>query len=115
MKLVSRPMALLALAVAAYGAAVIYFEKTYVDPRPTGRKVRILSPPFERSGPLFFVKYGVQAEPGSIIYENREPLDPLKEYRGAGFFRILPNGIEFSSTDGTDPNDSRHRYWLVLP
>lgn len=103
-------------AVAIYAGAVIYLDSTYVDPRPAGRKVRILPPPFEATG-SFVVKYGVKVDPGTVVYEDKDPLDQLSddpdEYRGPGRFQILPNGITFSSTDGTNPNEQRHRYWLV--
>lgn len=103
-------------AVAIYGCLAIYFQHSYVDPRPAGRKVRILSPPFEIVGD-YAVKYGVRPEPGTIVYEDHDPLDVLDDkddYRGPGRFQILPNGITFSSTDATNPNDQKHRYWLVL-
>lgn len=102
-------------AVALYGGLAIHLDRSYVDPKPPGRKVRIFPPPFERAGD-FFVKYGVKVEPGTVVYEDREPLDPLNvadDYRGPGCFQILPNGITFSSTDGTDPNEKKHHYWLV--
>lgn len=104
------------VAVAGYFGCANYLDHSYVDPRPAGRKVRILSPPFEHIGD-FVVKYGVRIEPGTIVYEDRDPLDALAEtddYRGPGLFQILPNGLTFSSTDGTDPNDQKHRYWLVI-
>lgn len=104
------------LAVVVYFCAATYLERSYVDPRPAGRKVRILSPPFEHIG-NYAVKYAVRLDPGTVVYEDREPLDALRDgddYRGPGCFQILPNGITFSSTDGTDPNDGKHRYWLVL-
>lgn len=115
-----RPRTLILAAIAAvaiYGAVAVYLDRSYVDPRPTGRKVRILPPPFERIGD-FAVKYGVKVDPGTVVYEDQERLDPLLgpyDYRGPGCFEILPNGIAFSSTDGTDPNEFKHRYWLVLP
>ena len=106
------------LVVVAYSGLAYYFERSYVDPKPTGRKVRLLPAPFERGAPDFVVKYGVQVEPGTLVYEDKDPLDPISDadgYRGPGRFQILPNGITFSSTDGTDPNSGRHRYWLVIP
>lgn len=116
---VSRPVVgvLVGLAaVAGYFGAAVYLDKSYDDPKPRGRKVRMLLPPFERIG-FWSLRYGVPIEPGTVIYEDKDPLDPLDEteaYRGAGRFQVLPNGITFSSTDGTDPNDARHRYWLVI-
>lgn len=114
----SRTLILVALAAAAiYGAVAVHLDRGYVDPKPTGRKVRILSPPFERNGD-FVIKYAVRIDPGTVVYEDRDPLDQLQiddDYRAPGYFQILPNGITFSSTDGTDPNDMKHRYWLVVP
>lgn len=107
----------IAVAIAAYVGAVVYFERSYVDPRPAGRKVRLLSPPFERVTGEFVVRYGVPAEPGTVVYEDSEPLDEMTDpdgYRGPGMFQILPNGITFSPTDGSDPNGQKHRYWLVI-
>lgn len=119
MKNLSHPLVgmLVALsAVAGYFGCANYLQRSYVDPKPVGHKVRILSPPFERNGD-FVIKYAVRIEPGTVVYEDHEPLDPLQiddDYRAPGYFQILPNGITFSSTDGTDPNDMKHRYWLVI-
>lgn len=119
MRVVSRPIVgilIVLAAVAGYFGAAFYLDRSYVDPRPAGRKVRILSPPFEIVGD-YAVKYGVKPEPGTIVYEDHDPLDVLDDkddYRGPGRFQILPNGITFSSTDATNPNDQKHRYWLVL-
>jgi hypothetical protein len=102
--------------IAAYAGATIYFDRVYVDPRPPGRKVRLLPPPFEVNGE-YAVKYGVKVDPGAVVFEDKDELDELTgssgEYRGPGRFQILPNGITFSSTDGTNPNEQRHRYWVV--
>ena len=110
------------LIVAGVGAFLIYLavawymESSYADPRPTGSKVRLLSPPFERVGD-HVVKYGVKADPGTVVIEGkRDRLEPITpNYRGPGTFEILPNGVTFSSTDGTDPNKSGRQYWLVVP
>lgn len=105
------------IAVALYALLAIYFDLTYRDPRPPGRVVTILPKPFETAGAGYFVKYAIKADPRIVLYEDQRPLDPLGDDdtdRGPARFRFTKNGIIFSSSDGTDPNNSEHHYWLVI-
>lgn len=103
-------------AVAGYLVAAIHLEQSYVDPRPAGRWVVVLSPPFEPSGD-YVAKYGITGEPGLTLFEDKMELRPLGDtdaQRGPGRFRFTPQGIVFSSSDLSDPNAGKHRYWLVI-
>lgn len=56
-----------------------------------------------------------------VVYEDNTPLGPghasfrdIDEH-GGGRFAHLPNGITFSSSDGSDPNTNGRVYWAVVP
>jgi hypothetical protein len=97
--------------IAAYAGATIYFDRSYADPRPAGRKVRILPPPFEVNGE-YAVKYGVKVDPGAVIFEDKDELDQLPPMNIAGLAgskfcrtesrsRRLTARIQMNSVTGT--------------
>jgi hypothetical protein len=102
-------------------------------PRPTGEEVVRLIGPFERYGLASVAvprKLAAEADNPTIegdhtsrvvVYENDRPLGPGHatfrdiDELGGGRFSHLPNGITFSTSDGTDPNTNGRDYWAVVP
>ncbi|MCC8937619.1 hypothetical protein H8A99_14345 [Bradyrhizobium sp. Arg68] len=124
---------LCAAMLAVYFAAALYLDQSFVDPTPKGEVVVRLTRPFERYGlasVAFPVNLNAEADNPAIdgdrtsrlvIYEDDRPLGPAHvgfgeiDKLGGGRFSHLPNGILFSSSDGTDPNTNRRNYWAVVP
>ena len=56
-----------------------------------------------------------------VVYEDGKPLGPGHALHahivthGGGRFSHWKEGVVFSSSDGSDPNDNRREYWAVIP
>jgi hypothetical protein len=128
--------------IVGYFALAIYFDRTYVELRPSGKFVILLNGPFTHEiGPAYWVS---QLRPGEgrilanfpaddptnkddtsspiQLYEDQTPLGPghstfhaiSKTGRGH-FAHWSGRGIYFSSSDNTNPNENGRRYWAVVP
>ncbi len=131
-------MAVLLIAI-VYLPTALYFERSFVDPRPKGRVVaQILGPYIQEAGhafrgtilPVYAAQIDEKADDPTVehdrsspaeIYEDGHQIGPghstFKDIQslGAGRFSHLPGKIIFSSSDASDPNIARHKYWIVLP
>ncbi|TFW61142.1 hypothetical protein CT676_09675 [Bradyrhizobium sp. MOS001] len=130
--------AILLIAI-VYLPIALYFERSFVDPRPKGRVVaQILGPYVHEAGhafrgavlPVYAAQIDDKADNPTVehdhsssaeIYEDSHQLGPghstfeAIQSLGAGRFSHLPGKIIFSSSDASDPNISGHKYWIVLP
>ncbi|KRR14644.1 hypothetical protein CQ12_10975 [Bradyrhizobium jicamae] len=124
-----------------YFALATYFERSYHVSRPSGKVVLSLTPPFLREsgfayrGALLLEDRRTLAnipsdDPNNAedtsspiqIWEDQALLGPghssfeaiSKSGRGH-FAHWTGRGIFFSTSDNTDPNENRRRYWAVVP
>ena len=131
-----------AIAIAIYFAFAGWSIHSYVDPVPKGKIVTWLSPPFEKSSshPYLFVAHYL-ASPAMaklldgladsadnnerspvVLYEDGRQLGPahsshadIARLGGGRFSHWLGQGFVFSTSDNSDPNTNRRRYWAVVP
>ncbi|MBR0828179.1 hypothetical protein JQ596_21825 [Bradyrhizobium manausense] len=127
-----------AFAVAAYVAAAAYFHASYVDPRPKGRIVVQLLPPFQHEAGHAFSGQGRPGEYAAVtpfadepseegpsrtaIYEDGRMLggghSTFRDIRDLGqgrFLYLKGRPVYFSSTDNSDPNTNGRKYWIAVP
>lgn len=131
-------IAILLIAI-VYLPIALYFERSFVDPRPKGRVVaQILGPYVHEAGhafsgtilPVYAAQIDEKADNPTVehdrsspaeIYEDGHQIGPghsaFAEIQslGAGRYSHLPGKIIFSSSDARDPNIAGRKYWIVLP
>lgn len=126
-------LSLSAALFAVYFAAAMYLDRTFVDPTPKGELVVRLPRPFERynlAAVAFPGKMNTESDDPAVdgdrtsrvvLFEDTRRLGPPHvgfgeiDKLGGGRFSHLPNGIVFSSSDGSDPNTNHRNYWAVVP
>jgi hypothetical protein len=129
-------------AIVGYFALALYFDRTYVDPRPPGTVVIHLKRPYWHEAGFAYrasdLRHGVDVPLARIaaddptnkndtsspiqLYENKTPIGPghstfqaiSKTGRGH-FAHWSERGIFFSSSDNTNPNENQRSYWAVIP
>lgn len=128
--------------IVGYFALATYFNRTFVDPRPSGKVVLLLTGPFTHESGFAYWVSRLREEDRRILanivsddpknakdtsspiqlYEGSSPLGPgHSTFRaisktGRGHFAYWSErGIFFSSSDNTNPNENRRRYWAVVP
>ncbi|MCK1575915.1 hypothetical protein [Bradyrhizobium sp. 174] len=129
---------LTSVGVTAYFGAATWLQRSFVDPRPKGKIVVQLLPPFERhdfaavagQDVIRLRLEGLGDDPTKagdlrspiVVYENRNPLGPahstfadIKHFGGGRFCHWNNNLIVFSASDNTDPNENGRYYWAVVP
>jgi len=129
-------------AIVGYFALALYFDRTFVDPRPPGRVVIPLTRPYWHEGGFAYrVDHLTKEEasklsniPGNDPANEQDSTSPIQIYEdgnkiGLGhrsFSEISTVGlgrfghwrerhIIFSSSDNTDPRSNGRRYWAVVP
>lgn len=138
----SHILALTFAGFAGYFALATYFDRTHLDPRPDGKVVIFLNPPFVHEGGSAYwvshLRFGERArllqiagdDPSNAndvsspvqVYEDQTPLGPAHSTfheisrAGHGHFAYWnERGIYFSASDNTNPNTNGRRYWAVVP
>jgi hypothetical protein len=129
-------------AVFGYFALALYFDRTFVDPRPSGKVVIYLTRPYwHEAGFAYRVSHLTREQASKLakipandptneddttspiqIYEDGKSiglstsrfLDISKVGRGR-FAHWREQHIIFSSSDNTDPRINGRRYWAVVP
>ena len=129
-----------AAAIAAYFAAATWLKSSFDDPRPQGRIVVQLLPPYDRVGGLAFrplltpgasaLITGLGDDPAVeddrrsplVLYENKTLISRGHSTfadianTGSGHLAYWTTGeLIFSSSDKTDPNRNGRFYWAVVP
>ncbi len=125
-----------------YFALAVYFDRTFVIPRPPGKVVLSLNRPFTHESGFAYLASSLRLEERRILaklpaddptngtdtsspiqlYEDQTPLGPghstfdaiSKTGRGH-FAHWSERRIFFSPSDNTNPNENGRRYWAVVP
>lgn len=112
--------------LALYFPFAMYSTGSIENPRPDGKVAVKLLRPYEPLGGRAYRATLLPGESASLpqqsdlaIYEEKSPLRRVSEFlrisRGGGNFAIWPDqGIVFSTSDNSDPNQNGRRYWAVV-
>jgi hypothetical protein len=122
-----------AIVYAAYIPVALWLKQAYVPmPAPPGQATPLFriyhGAGFAFRSPLDYLflpladdKPDAQHSP-VLLYENDRPLGPAHslpadiEHLGGGRYSYLKgNGLVFSTSDNSDPNNNGRHYWAVLP
>lgn len=126
-------------AFAAYFALATWLDLSFVNPAPTGRLVVKLLPPFTSVGGHAFIGAPIPGDAKTlsrlgddpavsdshrspvVVFEDKRPLGPAHSnfreisQNGLGHYaHWRDQGIMFSTSDNSDPNENRRSYWAVV-